>query len=361
MATSAMAYLRRAFPTDRIVVLSRKSTAGIWEGHPTVDHVVVADDRRMDPLVFQQLRSERFDAAILFPNSFRSAWTAWQLGIPRRFGYSRAWRAWLLTDPLLFLRRDWQTPTPKPLTRKSIRPPRGPAREPRHMVEYYLDLATFAAARLGSELPPPVVNRKCGVPELVLPVREDARRVVNTLLAELGIPSDEPLIGIHPGAAYGEAKRWPLERLAEAASILASELGASVVITAGPSERDLCDKLKQLMRARVYDVGPRLDLPALAALLERLTLFIGNDTGVTHMAAAVGVPTIAVFGPMDWNVTHPWSARAVVVRRSPPCAPCFLRECPIDHRCMLDVHPQDVVEAANQLLSRVKGSCHGVS
>ncbi|MCX7626057.1 MAG: glycosyltransferase family 9 protein [Candidatus Sumerlaeaceae bacterium] len=358
MATPAVAFLREALPMAKITVLSRTSTAGIWQHHPLVDELVVADDRNLPATLQHHLRQQHFDAAILFPNSFRAAWLAWRLGVPRRFGYNRMARAWLLTDPLVFRRREWQTPTPQPLTRKSIRPVKGAA-SPRHMVEYYLRLAGHAVAGLRQNPPSvPKVDRERALPPLVLPVREYERTLVAELLRSLRIVDEQPLIGIHPGAAYGGAKRWPLDRLATAANILASELKAAVVITAGPSEKELSGELQRHLRCTAYDLGARLDLPKLAALLERLALFIGNDTGVTHMAAAVGTPTVAIFGPMDWNVTHPWSARSIVVRRSPPCAPCFLRECPLDHRCMLDIAPTDVVDAAHRLLIRTRGVTH---
>lgn len=358
MATPAVAFLREALPEAKLTVLSRKSTAGIWQHHSLVDDLVVADDRNLSAALLRSLRRQRFDAAILFPNSFRAAWLAWRLGIPRRFGYNRTVRAWLLTDPLVFRRHEWQTPTSQPVTRKSIRPVHGSS-VPRHMVEYYLRLAVHAVEALtGRATSMPRVDRERALPRLVLPVREGERVFVTNLLRDLGIPDGQPLIGIHPGAAYGGAKRWPLDRLAAAANTLTSDLNATVVITAGPSETELSAELQRYLQCRAYDLGARLDLPKLSALLERLTVFIGNDTGVTHMAAAVGTPTVAVFGPMDWNVTHPWSARAVVVRQSPPCAPCFLRECPLDHRCMLDITPADVVEAVHRLLSPAHGVAH---
>lgn len=358
MATPAVAFLREALPSAKLTVLSRQSTAGIWLHHPLVDDLVIADDRNVSVTLIKSLRRQRFDAAILLPNSFRAAWLAWRLGIPRRFGYNRTVRAWLLTDPLVFHRREWQTPTPQPVTRKSIRPARGSS-VPHHMVEYYLRLAVHAVASLtGKATPMPCVDREHALPRLVLPVRECERVFVSELLRDLGVLHEQPLIGIHPGAAYGGAKRWPLDRLAAAANKLGADLHAAVVITAGPSETELSAELQRYLQCRVYDLGARLDLPKLAALLERLTVFIGNDTGVTHMAAAVGTPTVAIFGPMDWNVTHPWSDRAVVVRRSPPCAPCFLRECPLDHRCMLDITPADVVDAVHQLLSPTRGVAH---
>lgn len=351
MATPAVAYLRRALPFAHLTMLTRPSTAGLWLEHPDLDRVLVADDRRIPPETMRLLKNQRYDAAVLFPNSFQSALLAWRLGIPRRFGYARSLRAWLLTDPIVFRRREWQTPTPKPLSRKSLRG-QAPHRPPRHMVEYYVDLAVLAARQCGSALPAPVVDRATATPSLCLPVSESARQRIQELLASHGV-HDLPLIGIHPGAAYGDAKRWPIDRLAAAADELARCTGAVVVITAGPAEQSLSRELLARLRSHTLNLGPSLDLPLLAALLEKLLVFVGNDTGVTHMAAAVGTPTVAVFGPMDWNVTCPWSVRSVVVRRSPPCAPCFLRDCPIDHRCMTAVEPDDVVEAALALLESV--------
>ncbi|MGC8840488.1 MAG: glycosyltransferase family 9 protein [Candidatus Sumerlaeaceae bacterium] len=357
MATPAVAYLRCAFPSAKLVMLSRRSTAGIWQDHPLLDELIVADDRELTREQIARLRRQNFDAALLLPNSFRSAWTIWRCGIPRRFGYNRAGRIWFLTDPLSFRRRDWQTPAPQPVSKKSLRPSRND-KPPRHMVEYYLDLAVYAASRLGANCPPPIVDRTHALPPLVLPVQPTAAAAVHQLLLQEGVSSTTPLIGIHPGAAYGSAKRWPLDRLARAADVLARQLDATVIITAGPTEQELSAQLARNISAPVLELGPRLDLPALAALLQRLRLFLGNDTGVTHMAAAVGTPTVVVFGPMDWNVTHPWAPCTRIVRRSPPCAPCFLRECPVDHRCMNDVSPEQVIEAAYSLLAQGEGGSH---
>jgi len=355
MATPAVMYLRRAFPEAEIAMISRRSTAGVWDGHPGIDRLIVGDDRTAARELREVVRSHRFEAAVLFPNSFRSAWFMWRCGIPRRFGYARGARSWLLTDIVVYRPQEWQTPTPQPVSKKSLRESKSlPREQPRHMVEYYLELASYVARQLGSDIAPPVVTRESALPPLVLPVQSQALEVVEKLITEEGVTSI-PLIAIHPGAAYGNAKRWPLDRLAVAADRLADELGAAIVVTAGPSEAELCAELVRMLRARVLNWGPRLNIPQLVALLSRSTLFIGNDSGVTHLAAAVGCPTIAVFGPMDWNVTCPWSANAVVVRRSPPCAPCFLRECPLNHECMTAVTPDDVIAAARTLLSRQQG------
>jgi len=355
MATPAVMYLRRAFPEAEIAMISRRSTAGVWDGHPGIDRLIVGDDRTAARELREVVRSHRFEAAVLFPNSFRSAWLIWQCGIPRRFGYARGARSWLLTDIVVYRPQEWQTPTPQPVSKKSLRESKSlPREQPRHMVEYYLELASYVARQLGSDIVPPVVTRESALPPLVLPVQSQALEVVEKLITEEGVTSI-PLIAIHPGAAYGNAKRWPLDRLAVAADRLADELDAAIVVTAGPSEAELCAELVRMLRARVLNWGPRLNIPQLVALLSRSTLFIGNDSGVTHLAAAVGCPTIAVFGPMDWNVTCPWSANAVVVRRSPPCAPCFLRECPLNHECMTAVTPDDVIAAARTLLSRQQG------
>ncbi len=350
MATPAVAYLRAALPHATITVLARRGPAGVWAHHPDVDHCIVADDRHLEADLWRELQKQQFDAAILLTNSFRSAWLVWRLGVPRRFGYNRAGRAWLLTDLLPFRPREWQTPTPQPISRKSLRPTKK-AITPRHMVEYYLDLAAVAAMRLGSTLPPPQVDRNRHFPQLAICVRPEARHLVDEFLAGQHIDGSRPLIGICPGAAYGGAKRWPLDKLAAAGEQLARELDASLIVVCGPAELELAQELKRMISVPSC-ITAELDIGQVAALIERLALFIGNDSGLTHLAAAVRTPLVVVYGPTDWNVTCPWSPFSTVVRKSPACAPCFLRECPRDHRCMLAVEPEDVVQAARQLLDR---------
>jgi heptosyltransferase-2 len=348
MATPALEFLRRAFPEARIDVLARPSVAAALTGNPHASSVIAADDRKLAEDVRSQLRAAKYDAVALLPNSLSSAWLAFKLRIPRRIGFSRGGRGLLLTQRIPYRAREWQTPTPRPLSSKSIpgsHPPPGSAL-PRHMVHYYMKVAHETALALGGRV---YSGEPEAAPSLTLTVDEAARTRVEQLLAERGL-TGKALVGINPGAAYGGAKRWPAARLGQVADAMAAE-GAEIVSTASKYEAALAEEVEHAAKCKVHRLGEELSLLELTALLQRLRLFITNDSGPMHMAAALGVPTVSIFGPTDWNVTAPWSRSARIVRQSPQCAPCFLRECPIDHRCMQRITAEQVIAAAGELLA----------
>ncbi|GIX45198.1 MAG: glycosyltransferase family 9 protein [Candidatus Hydrogenedentota bacterium] len=350
MATPAIRYLRQQAPEAQLDILCRKGVAGVLQDHPDKNRLIVFDDRRPTSDQVKELRKERYDAIALLPNSFRAAWFAVRLGIPRRVGFARAGRRLLLTHAIPYDRTYWQTPTPSPISRKS----RKPTTEPGpigHMVEYYGRICEATLRAVGFSPTPFECDRALCNPPLILPISEAAVARVATLLEKEDL-ANRPLVAVHPGGAYGGAKRWPLPKLAQAATLVARSLGgeAVVVSAAGPGERDMNLQLAQAIDLQFLPLGEQLDLPSLAALLARVRVLITNDSGVMHMAAAVGTPTVAVFGSTDWNVTAPWSRRARVVRQSPPCAPCFLRECPTDHACMQAISPELVATQALELI-----------
>jgi heptosyltransferase-2 len=162
-----------------------------------------------------------------------------------------------------------------------------------------------------------------------------------------------PTAGLHPGAAYGNAKRWPPERFAEAAIGLAKDY--DIVLFSGPSERELAEQVESLLVAagvrNFTNLAGRTTVRELAARIAGLELFLANDSGPMHLAGALGVPTVAIFGSTDPRVTCPWAAeRTRVVRRELPCSPCHARTCPLQHHaCMRDITAQDVIRAARSL------------
>lgn len=351
MATPALEFLRTTFPEARVNVLARPSVAGVLEGNPHITGIIVADDRRFPVEIAEALRRTRYAAAALLPNSFGSAWLAFRLRIPRRIGFSRGGRRLLLTHPLKYRALEWQTCTPKPLSSKSVP---GPHKNldgtgAKHMVHYYLRIVEETAIALGARLP---IGREAAAPKLHLVTQAHTRSKVDDLLAERQL-TGKRLVGINPGAAYGAAKRWPPDRLAQVADAFAAD-GAEIVSTASKSEAALTDAIQSHASTSIHRLGEELNLAELAALLPHLSLLVSNDSGVMHMAAALQVPTIAIFGPTDWNVTFPWQPNAVVVRQSPDCAPCFLRECPIDHRCMQRISAERVIASGKQLLAKTQ-------
>jgi heptosyltransferase-2 len=305
MSLPALEAIRDRFPRARIALLAKPSVADLYSRESVADEVILYDSPsrwRMG----RQLRPRGFDCAILLQNAFEAAWIARVAGIPNRIGYDRDGRRLLLTCPV---------PVPKP------------GEIPRHERFYYLEL--LRRAGLIPRLPPSDSIRLKAGP------RTTGKRV----------------IGVSPGAAYGGAKRWLPERFAESAGLLAAARGASIALFGSPGERALCDQVaRRLDGHAVINHAGRTTLGEFIELAAGCELFLSNDSGAMHIAAALGVPTVAVFGATDAAATGPVGAQVRVVREPVECSPCLLRECPIDHRCMERVSASRVVKAALELL-----------
>lgn len=354
MATPAIALLRITFPDAGIIVLGRDYIGGVLKANPHISGFIPLASKTPDAETMAGLVACNFDAAAIMPNSLRSAWLVRRIGVPRRAGYSRHARRLLLTDPIPFDAYEWQTPVEKVIGRRAIAKPGvskpGPwNKPPRHMVHYYLRVAARTAAALGVQVDIPAGTP--GTPPLVVPVTSEARLKVDALLAEHGL-NDRVLVGIAPGAANGAAKLWPPRNFAAVADRLAADFDASIISLGGPREASVTDELAAGMKAPVHRLGELLDLEGAIALIDRLSTAVVVDSGAMHIAAARGTPVVGIFGPTDWNVTGPWTRDGVVARASPECAPCLLKHCPIDHRCMTSLTVETVTQAAAEMLAR---------
>jgi heptosyltransferase-2 len=322
----ALEALDARFPQAEITLLASPWVGGLFAGHPTVDRTI---GYRTEDLhrglrgrwrLTRELKEGRFDLAVLFPNSLDAALTPWLAGIPRRVGYPTDGRGWLLTHPV----SDRSGATG------------------RHQVERYLAIVRA----LGGD----------GTLSLRLPVTEEARRRSDALLRDRGIAPAAPLVAMNPGSVYGSAKRWPADRFAAVADGLLESRGATILLIGSEGERPVLDQVAAHMRRPAVNLGGRTDLLALVGVLERARLLVSNDTGAMHVAAAVGTPVLAVFGPTDPVATGPLGRWARVVRVPVPCSPCLLRECPIDHRCMEGVAVEEVLREAQVLLDTADAS-----
>jgi lipopolysaccharide heptosyltransferase II len=261
-----------------------------------------------------RLQAEEFDAALLFPNSFRSAWTTRRAGIPERWGYGGNFRSWMLTRAV-----------PRPRAKV-------------HQATYYLDLVRGLGI--------PALD---AVPRLALGAVTAGR--ADALLARHGIEKEATLVGFAPGAAYGHAKRWPPRRVADVIARLGHERGAVAVLVGAADDRDAGREIESSLPSGVAIVNliGRTDLRQLAGVLARCRAFVSNDSGAMHLAAAVGVPVVAIFGPTDDRVTAPLGGHDVLVHQV-FCRPCMLRDCPIDHRCMKGITVDSVVARVTEKL-----------
>jgi heptosyltransferase II len=307
-------------------VLARPWVADIYAGQTAIDRVIPyraargARDLGAKWDLAKQLRAEEFDCAILLQNAFEAALLVKLAGIRKRIGYDRDGRGWLLTDPIA---------VPKP------------GEIPRHQSFYYLEL--LRRAGILAVLPDTQAIRLDGIDQAM------ARGALR--FAELG--AGLPVIGVSPGAAYGGAKRWMADGFAEAASSIALQESASVALFGSETERPLCDAIAGSIRARgavVINLAGRTTLREFIDLAAACRLFLTNDSGAMHIASALGVRTVAVFGATDDIATGPTGPLARVVRQDVDCSPCLLRECPIDHRCMTRVTPDRVAAVAMDLL-----------
>jgi len=326
LSIPALAALRARWPHAEIAVLARPWVADLYRDQDLVDRLIPFDYRGRHRGVSgierlaRELRAQRFDSAVLFQYAFEAAWIAWRAGIPERIGYARDARGPLLTRSI-----------PLPL----------PGEIPPHEAHYYLELLRRAGwIPALPELPP-----------VRLRVAPSALERAETFLRGAGCPSDSLRVAFGSGAAYGTAKCWPANRYADLARRLVAEYGAQVLLFGAASEAPVAAEVESGAGHGVINLIGRSAIGDLPALLARCHLFVGNDSGAMHVAAAVGLPVVAIFGPTDPVGTRPLASQLSIVQRKVACSPCFLRHCPIDHRCMKFVDLELVLDAARGWLA----------
>jgi len=326
MSLPAIRAVRAGFPPAEIAVVARPWVADLYARERSINRVIVYTgnpgwhDLGGKWRLARSLRREQFDCAILFQNAFEAAALAWLAGVPRRIGYDRDGRRALLTDAVAVPRAD---------------------EIPRHERFYYLEL--LRRAGLLDVLPES--------PSICLDGAETAALSGARRFEQLEIAP--PFIGVSPGAAYGNAKRWPPERFSEAALAVAAASGGSVVLFGSSGERSLCETVAGLVRqkgGKAYNLAGQTALREFIDLAAACEVFLTNDSGAMHIASALGVRTVAVFGATDDSTTGPTGPLSRVVREPVECSPCLLRECPIDHRCMTRVTAPRVAQVALELL-----------
>jgi heptosyltransferase-2 len=335
MATPTFRALRDQFPDAKLTAVIRPQVAPVLDGSSWFDEIITAHHRssrreERTSAVVSRLRQGRHDAAVLLPNSFRSAWVAWLARIPRRIGYVRYGRGVLLTDRLLAPRdrNGGLLPTP--------------------IVEYYVGLARVLGCRIGSV-------------RLELATTCDDEHAADLALGALGLSEQAPLICLNTGGAFGPAKNWPIPSFAALARRLAEESGFSVVVLCGPAERDSARQIAALAgHPRVASLADqRLSLGLSKAFVRRASLLITTDSGPRHFAAAFGTPVITLFGPTHIAWTRTYHPLAVHLRRPVPCGPCQRPVCPEGHhRCMNELSPDDVMAAVHRMLGRNATGTH---
>jgi heptosyltransferase-2 len=322
LAIPAMKALRTRFPSADITLLVRPWVAGVFTGAPFLNRVWPEPRPSSLPAwsrITREIRERDFDLAVLFPNSFESALMMFLGRVPSRLGYATDGRGLLLTKAV------------------------APARNVRHQVYYYLDLVSEVVDNTDR-------------PSIEIQATMEEQNAARHLLQAEGIRNNQPFLVLNPGAAYGSAKRWAHERFAQTANRLSRDFGLAVVIIGSDAEQPVALRILEVMRSTAVVLNGKTTLETLVGVLSLSSLMVTNDSGPMHIAAALGIPTVAVFGSTDERVTGPYGLRTRIVKHPVDCSPCLLRECPIDHRCMKRVQVDEVCHAAAELLNNLNGT-----
>lgn len=320
LALPALRAVRKKFPGAHVAVVARPYVADIYRDQGICDELIAYDPKaqhrgwRGRELLARELRAKKFDVALLLQNAFDAAWLAWRAGVPQRIGYARDGRSLLLT--------------------RAIEVPK-PGEIPAHEKFYYLELLRRAGW----------IDRLEDDAHIPLQVPEAARHRAMQTLVEAGARPNAFRVAVGAGASYGSAKCWPPGRFAAALNEFLSHADADVILFGTTAEADVSSAITRELRRAPIDLTGKTPIAELPSLLSQCHLFLGNDSGAMHVAAAAGLPVVAIFGPTDPEGTAPVTPRASIVRQKPYCSPCFLRRCPTDHRCMQAV-TSAMVEAA---------------
>jgi heptosyltransferase-2 len=336
MAIPALDAIRGRWPDAEIAVLGIPSIAGLLSGQNFADRTIIFERSGRHrgywgrERLAAELAREKFDVAILLPNSFEAASIAWRAHIPKRIGYSRDARGVLLT-----------TVVSRPRAEEI----------PAHHSYYYLEL--LRRINWIDKLPASL--------EAMLRVSAEARDAAEAVLVRAGArpPTARgdarggPLrCAVAPGAAFGTAKRWLPSRYGDLAKMLHSEWDADVILVGAASDRNDADAIAARAGGSAINMAGKTSAAELPAMLAACDVFIGNDSGASYVAAAVGLPVVAIYGPMPPEIAYPITPTLEIVRHSVSCSPCLLRNCPVDHRCMTRIEVNDVLGAARKWLDR---------
>jgi heptosyltransferase II len=327
MATPAIRAVREHLPAARLLGVCRPYVAATLDGSPWFDDVIMFDKtgprERREVGVIRRLRRERVEAAVLFPNSFRSAAVAALGRCRRRIGFDRFGRGLLLTDVLQPNRDATGRRVPRPV-----------------IDDYNRLVATLGVSDPGHRM------------ELFTTPGDE--HGTDWVWADLGLHRFQEIVGLNSSGAFGAAKLWPTEHFAALARDLVDRRGSGVLVVCGPNERATARDIVRLAdRPSVVSLADRtVSLGLTKACVRRLDLFVTTDSGPRHFAAAFGIPVVSLFGPTFVEWTETYYRKGINLQKAVPCGPCQLRVCPLDHRCMTELPPAQVLAAAEDLLAR---------
>jgi lipopolysaccharide heptosyltransferase II len=309
MSVPAVRAIKKGRPDAQVTVAAPANIAPMWKLLPEADTIIPLPDDSLLPVVSLLKRHRNFDVAILFPNSLRVALESWLSGIPRRVGYRGHWRKLLLNQ--------------------TMREPRKPG-PPEHHSLRFLRIARECGAETPNAQPP----------------TPNAQRLPQTS----NIKPQTSKLGLCPGAEYGPAKRWLPEQFAEVAAKVSAQSSAQWILFGTKNDMAIGDQIATAIGDHCVNRIGHTTLDQLIDELRECRLVLTNDTGTMHLAALLGVPVVAIFGSTEPRLTSPLGDGHIILRHHVECSPCFLRECPIDFRCMKAVRSQEVADAVLSIL-----------
>lgn len=326
MTIPALRLLRDIYPEANITLYTKRWAEGVFQDAEFIDRILVVEKEgsgfRDTVREAKRVAAGNYDLGILFTNSFQSAAVMRLAGVKKRIGYSREGRGILLSSP--------------------IKPPAWKGE--RHEVHYYLNVVNEAARRQNRAIKNYEISAS-------LPVSDERRAKARDRLAEAGVDLSKRSIGLGVGSTNSEAKRWGQAKYAELANLFAANLNPNLLMFGSTEETEIAGQVAALSNADLIDLTGSTDLATATAMMTELDLFVSNDMGLAHLAAAVGTRTLVVFGPTKDITTRPFGNNAGIIRHPVECSPCMLRKCPIDHRCMTRLSPEAVFETAIEIMN----------
>jgi lipopolysaccharide heptosyltransferase II len=343
MTTPALLRLREKFPDAHIVLLTPEKLNELWLHHPAINEAISIAPSENIFAVAKKLRAKNFELALVLPNSPRSALEVFLAGIPKRIGYARPWRNFFLTRNVApraetVKTRKRSVSEIKKRVSENSKPkiPNPEILRSAHQIHEYLHLT----AALG-------VNPEPLPPKLFVAPEE-----IETAKKKFGLDKiSNPIFGLNPGAEYGPAKRWPIKKFIAAAKEIQPRTNCVWILLGAKNDLAITNQIESAIcnsQSIIFNLAGKTSLRELMSLLKLCRAFLTNDTGPMHVAAALGTPVVAIFGSTSPELTGPISSNELphqILKSDALCSPCFLRECPIDFRCMNEISVERVVEA----------------
>ncbi|MBI5274243.1 MAG: lipopolysaccharide heptosyltransferase II [Chlamydiales bacterium] len=315
MAIPSIHEIKHQYPYAVIDIIAKPAVLDLFLHDPCISKRLpfLQQDRKA---IASQIRKQGYTHSILFTNSFSSAWQFFKWGLKNRIGFNNEWRR-------VFLHHAQNKPTQI---------------EHMHLVDVYKMLLAFLDVTIQGFAP-------------TLYVKESEKAVVKQQLKQMGLNLDQPIIGINPGAAYGLAKCWLPDQFHLVVKGLLDEYPSTQIIIFGDkSMQDLGNNIIGSLKERVYNLAGKTTMRELMAIISLCSVFLTNDSGPMHIASALSIPTVALFGSTNPTKTGPYKS-GIVIQKKVACSPCYLKTCPIDFRCMKQIHAQEVINVIHKVIA----------